>query len=184
MNDNNFYAAPTAAVDDMYARTAWAEQGVLAGRGTRLGAVLLDAVPLIIVAIIAAIMISVLAVNDTGGETMTIMALIGAAIAVLAVAGVNLYLLHENGQTIGKKLLGIKIVRSDRVTRASLGRIFFYRMVAMGFIGAIPIIGSFIQIANYLWIFGEERRCLHDLLADTVVIIDQPLAQADPTARW
>src|SRR5690554_535680 len=106
MDDNNFYAAPTAAVDDMYARQAWSEQGVLAERGTRLGAALLDGVPVGIIGIVAAIMVPAM-ITDDGGANMVMVTIGGAVIglALIALMVVNLYLLHENGQTIGKKIL-------------------------------------------------------------------------------
>ena len=82
---------------------------------------------------------------------------------------INLVLLARNGQTIGKKALGIKIVRDNRQT-AGLGRIFVLRMIAPAVLGVIPIIGFFFGLANVLCIFREDRRCIHDFMADTVVV--------------
>jgi uncharacterized RDD family membrane protein YckC len=71
----------------------------------------------------------------------------------------------RNGQTIGKKLLGIKVVRSDG-SKASLGRIFWLRNVVNTVLGFIPLYG----IVDLLLIFGEARQCVHDKIADTIVI--------------
>jgi uncharacterized RDD family membrane protein YckC len=70
---------------------------------------------------------------------------------------------------VGKKLAGIRIVRSDG-SRAGLRRIFLLRSVVPGVFGAIPLIGPFFSLIDTLFIFGEERRCVHDLIADTIVV--------------
>ena len=55
-------------------------------------------------------------------------------------------------------------------SKASLITIYFKRMLPMQLIGLIPSFGQFISgIVNPLFIFGKERRCLHDYLAKTKV---------------
>ena len=34
----------------------------------------------------------------------------------------------------------------------------------------VPFIGGFYSIIDSLMIFGEQRRCIHDYIADTIVI--------------
>jgi uncharacterized RDD family membrane protein YckC len=36
------------------------------------------------------------------------------------------------------------------------------------------LLGAFYSIADVLFIFGKDRRCLHDLLAGTRVVQGQP----------
>jgi len=74
-------------------------------------------------------------------------------------------LFARNGQTIAKKIVGIKVVRSDG-SPASLGRIFWLRNVVNGLLGIIPLYG----LIDILFIFGEQRQCLHDKIADTIVV--------------
>ena len=38
----------------------------------------------------------------------------------------------------------------------------------------IPLIGSILGITDILFIFGQERRCVHDLIAGTKVIDYRP----------
>ena len=88
---------------------------------------------------------------------------------VLGILIANLVLLHQSGQTIGKKILGTQIVRSDG-SRASLGRIILLRILPIRFLGAIPYLGALVVLIDALMIFGKEVRCLHDQIADTIVI--------------
>ena len=85
-----------------------------------------------------------------------------------ALLAIDLTLLHKYGQTIGKRVLNIKIVRKDG-SRASLGRIFWLRIVLNGIIGWIPYLRIY-GLVDVLFIFSESRRCIHDYIADTIVV--------------
>lgn len=79
------------------------------------------------------------------------------------------YLLYYYGQTIGKNYMAIRIENLDG-TKASLTTIYFKRMLPMQLISLIPFFGPFISgMVNPLFIFGKQRRCLHDYLAKTKV---------------
>jgi len=45
------------------------------------------------------------------------------------------------------------------------------RQWVMGLLNAIPFIGNIIALVDPLMIFGDERRCLHDHIAGTKVIV-------------
>lgn len=155
----NPYAAPTARVADERIGDV-----VKASRLSRLGAVLLDSVVIFVVAIVAAVMVP--SVRDGGSAPIVL----GVLFLALAAFGVyQLVLLYRHGQTFGKKLLGIRIVRTDG-SRAGLGRILGLRYLLPGLIGAIPVVGFVFGLADPLFIFGEEKRCLHDMMADTIVV--------------
>lgn len=66
---------------------------------------------------------------------------------------------------MGKRLLEIRVVRSDG-SQASLGRIFWLRNVVNVLLGIIPLYG----IIDVLLIFGVRRQCIHDSVADTIVV--------------
>ena len=78
-------------------------------------------------------------------------------------------MVHRNAQSIGKKLCGIKVARTDG-SRATLGRIFWLRNVANYVIRFVPAIGPLYGLVDILMIFGEQRRCCHDYIADTIVV--------------
>jgi uncharacterized RDD family membrane protein YckC len=86
-------------------------------------------------------------------------------VGLIVWASFTILYVRRNGQTIAKKFLGIKVVRSDG-SPASLGRIFWLRNVVNALIGIVPLYG----LIDHLFIFGESRQCLHDKIADTMVI--------------
>ena len=166
-NQPNPYAPPQAEVRDNVAQ----EESELAGRGERFGAAMLDG-------LISAVAIGVPvflsfdwdlakagdyagAINPTG--------MVVTLVAMLALIGITIHLVNKNGQTIGKKVCGIKVVRSD-FSRASLGRIFWMRNVANAIPGLIPYIGNVYSLVAHAFIFNERRQCVHDKIADTIVI--------------
>ena len=109
-----------------------------------------------------------------------------ATVAVCVVGLVDIILLARDGQTLGKRALRIRIVRSDG-TPATLGRLLLLRMGVMLFIGLIPLLGTLIQLADPLFIFGNASRCLHDYLADTrvvVVVADRHSGAAAESWAW
>ncbi len=86
-------------------------------------------------------------------------------IGFVAWCAITIVFVHRYGQTIGKRLLAIKVVRSDG-TRASLGRIFWLRNFVNALLSVIPLY----FFVDSLMIFGDRRQCLHDMIADTVVV--------------
>ena len=160
-NAVNPYQTPQADITD--ANIAY-DEGELAERGTRLGAHLLDMIFFIIV------MIPVFFVMDSRDDTTTMIAVSISVIGGLILIGFNINYLYQNGQTIGKRIVGIKIVRGDG-QRCGLARIIFLRNFVIGILGNIPIVGPFISLADPLFIFRGDRRCIHDMIADTKVIV-------------
>ncbi len=171
---SNPYAPPGAAVHDVV------DEGevVLASRLARLGAVLLDSMIVVIPAILAAIALPAYsdyvarAQGQAAGSSMPgwfapVMGVL--AVAFIAFAILQLVLLYRHGQTVGKKIVGIKIVRPDG-SRASFPRLLGLRYVVPGVIGAIPFLGVLFSLIDPLFIFAEDRRCLHDKFADTIVV--------------
>lgn len=164
--EQNYYAAPQSAVADFGGYSAEDLEARKASRGQRLGAVMLDGVTLLVGVVLAGIGTAAAGKGAAAGAALFIGGLI-----VLAIIIVNCVLLHQNAQTIGKKILGIKIVRTNG-DRIGLGRIIGMRIIPMRLLTSIPYLGLLIFLADSLVIFGAERRCLHDMIADTIVIVD------------
>ena len=162
----NPYAPPQAAVLDIEdPRTST----TLADRATRLGALILDSI--IFMAMVYApllLTIGMAAVRRDGREMDGGAAIVGfvlAGIGLIAWCWLTIVYVNRNGQSIAKKLVGIKVVRSDG-SAAALGRIFWLRNIVNGLLGLIPLYA----LVDALFIFADSRQCLHDKIADTIVV--------------
>jgi uncharacterized RDD family membrane protein YckC len=168
----NPYAPPRAAVRDI---TDPFVRNEPADRGTRLAAALLDSViftVMVYLPMIGAVVAAAAAEGaaGTGGEDGTA-AIILAVVALVALSGFGIWLwltlkyMGRNGQSIAKKMLGIKVVRTDG-SPASLGRLFWMRNALNFVLNMVPAYG----LVDSLFIFGESRKCIHDMIADTIVV--------------
>jgi len=79
------------------------------------------------------------------------------------------YLLYNYGQTIGKRLVGTKIV-DERGAVPGFGKLFLLRYLLPGVISNVPVLGGLFALVNVLMIFRENHRCLHDDFASTYVV--------------
>ena len=78
--------------------------------------------------------------------------------------------LNASGQTWGKRLLQIKIVDLEG-KKPSLGEFLLKRYLPIQVAGLVPFACNLYMAVDTLMIFREDRRCLHDLLAGTRVVI-------------
>lgn len=88
---------------------------------------------------------------------------------VLILLTANCVMLGLRGQSLGKLLIGIHIVRAADGSRAGFLKAVVLREVVFFVIGSIQYVGPVLSFGNVLMIFREDRRCLHDLVAETVV---------------
>ena len=166
---SNPYAPPTATVADV-GDHAGAEPR-LAERGTRLGASMIDGLVMLL--------LFAPAIADAASPAILLWAeahpvvdrIIWGIAGLMGFFAVNGYWLHTRGQSVGKRLLGIRIVRSTG-ERATLSRIIFARYVPTQAVGMVPVIGMLYALIDILFIFGDSRQCLHDRIADTIVVKD------------
>lgn len=140
-----------------------------ADRLTRLFAVLIDSAMIFVLALIGALILPwFIGANISTGTQAAVG--FAAIIALLSWLGYNLKLMHDFGQTFGKKVMGIKVVRTDG-SRLDLIRWITHRVLVIGLIGAIPYVGWIVSLADVVFIFRDSRQCLHDQIADTMVIV-------------
>jgi len=93
------------------------------------------------------------------------------AAALLALLLTQIGLLWKRGQTLGKIAIGIRIVRLDTLANGGFVTNVLLRTFLNSVITAIPILGPLYGLADALFIFKEDRRCLHDHIAKTCVIL-------------
>ena len=167
----NPYAPPRGAVRDVPA-----EEIELAGRLARLLAAILDSiiaglmiyVPAMVVAAATGGLDQIEQLDQAGGDVdlgALGLPLFLCVLGFIAWAWITILLLARYGQTLGTRLLEIRVERTDG-SQASLGRIFWLRNVVNALLSIIPLYG----LIDLLLIFGARRQCIHDLLADTIVI--------------
>jgi uncharacterized RDD family membrane protein YckC len=174
LSDHNPYAPPKAEVRDAPAEV---HSGELASRGLRFLASLVDAV-------ISAFITLPLAFLT--GYWQRVMAgdpdIVGLGLGITAAAFVAFVAIHgtwlaKHGQTVGKRLVGIRIVNvsDDRVPTlaTTLGK----RYGVLWLVSLIPNVGFVVNLVDDLLIFRSDRRCLHDLIAGTKVIMAGPLGR-------
>jgi uncharacterized RDD family membrane protein YckC len=171
--DSNRFAPPKAALAEP---GSLAGGPVYAGRGMRLLAAILDGV---IVSVIIWPLFFVfgsmgtLAPSDPNSPAEAFanmgrmfQAMIPGYVIAAVVQG---WSLHAFGGTLGKKILGLRIVRTDG-SRAGFVRLFFGRGAAAVVPACIPLLGGLYALVDMLLIFRDSRQCLHDQIADTIVV--------------
>lgn len=104
---------------------------------------------------------------DMGGPAIATVALL-----VLGIVGVpyQVVLLRREGQTVGKRLLRIRIVDEETGVRGAVVRNIVLRYFVNWLLTLIP---PYVVI-DHLFIFAKNRRCVHDYLAGTKVVLDSP----------
>lgn len=90
-------------------------------------------------------------------------------IVFVLVTLVQVVLIAKYGQTIGKMLLKIKIVDGTTFEKTTPFRSVLLRSVLFKYIG-YNAIGPLLLIADFCFLFTDQKRSLHDRLAKTVVI--------------
>lgn len=88
------------------------------------------------------------------------------AVIVLAVFIVQAFFLTRDGQTLGKKAMAIRIVLQETGKNGGFSTNVLLRTIVNGILSAIP----FYALIDILFIFRDDRRCVHDMLAGTVVV--------------
>jgi uncharacterized RDD family membrane protein YckC len=79
---------------------------------------------------------------------------------------------ERNGQTWGKQIVGITVVRNEGQT-VSMGFAFLREFVVKNLL--FGWVGSFLlyipTLLDYLWpLWDDENRCLHDMIVSTHVV--------------
>ncbi|MFV5438527.1 RDD family protein [Acinetobacter oleivorans] len=87
---------------------------------------------------------------------------------VVIMLAIQAFLLTKYGQSIGKKIVGIKIVDAESNGKVNLTRIFLLRSVVFIILNLLFMPIS--TIIDYAFALGQKRQALHDKIARTKVI--------------
>lgn len=163
------------------------QQFVLATWGSRLGAFLIDGLILNILAWAAMLPIGValgLTVSEAAAyfaqvgplpesivEPVPFYVLIGVQ-SVLPGIALAWFLLRMDGQTPGKRLLGIRVVREDGLPldlRTAFRREVLTKAILLPLLAIVTLFLGW--LLNYLWpLWDREHRAGHDMIAKTRVV--------------
>jgi uncharacterized RDD family membrane protein YckC len=167
MAEANPYAPPT--VSQSYRPIDRSFGAPLATLGQRFGAAMLDGV-IFLVGYIPLLLGVGMGGEGTEVESGSPLLAGFGGFILLCLIGVNIYFLVKYGQSIGKRISGIRVVGKDSDENPGPLKVIGLRIVLNGLLGIIPFYG----FVDVLFIFGQERRCLHDLIAGTRVVQGQP----------
>lgn len=170
-------------------------QDVMAGRAHRLGAGVLDGLLLSILAT-PAVLFSIrwdkMEDSVSSGEPITdpldlynIPRLVASYVVVFLVGFVYFTVMHARwGQTLGKKALGIRLVKASDLSAVSWGQaigrqaIVYVITAGTSALNLLSPVAGFLGLVGLLdnaWILWDDRRqALHDKVAGTVVVKAAP----------
>ncbi|MFD9124580.1 RDD family protein [Kitasatospora sp. NPDC059571] len=131
---------------------------ILASAGDRFLARLIDT---------AVLLIPIIVVTSILGASV-----IGDVFAGLVIFGYEAaMLLTQHGQTVGKKVMKLRVVDVASGGRPA-DNAFWIRAAVYGLPGAVYCLGSLFQLLNCLWLLWDKplQQCLHDKGAKTLVV--------------
>jgi uncharacterized RDD family membrane protein YckC len=170
MAEPNPYEAPSAALVD---HGTVADDAHLADRGVRLLAAIIDTVLLLAINLplmwSSGYLESVMGSAARGVQESWVTTLMWTAIGFAIFVVVQGVPLARSGQTIGKKLLRIRIAHLDG-SKPTLATLLAKRYLPVNAINVVPFVGGLLGLINVLLIFRADRRCGHDLVAGTQVV--------------
>ncbi|MGH8050110.1 MAG: RDD family protein [Arenimonas sp.] len=166
--NSNPYATPDAPVVDFPS-----EGPELASFGIRLLGAIIDGVLMMVLVFPLVFALGLMNMSDimAGIQPTLVDNLKMGTLGFFVFLLVQGYFLNASGQTIGKKILGTKIVTQDN-QKPEFVKLILTRYATIHAIGQIPILGGLFGFVNVLFIFiGDQRQCLHDKFAGTKVIV-------------
>jgi len=143
-------------------RSRSVDESRLASRASRFYAALVDLALLAVALCVGAM----LAAMIDGRKDKAIVWIYGLGLVFLAAQWT---LLSYSGQSIGKRWFGLRIVRCDS-SRAGFFRVVVLRSWLFGVLGYVPSLGGVPWLVGPLFVFRSDRRCLHDVVAGTIVV--------------
>jgi uncharacterized RDD family membrane protein YckC len=146
----------------------------LASWGSRVGATLIDWLILLVPAVVlAVIVVAIASGSDTGAVVTGILGFLAYLVVLFIYAPVLMARQGpNNGQTWGKQMLGIRVVRDNGLPMsfgwAALREIAIKGLALSIASSIIPLIPLFL---DYFWpLWDDENRALHDMVVSTHVV--------------
>ncbi len=112
----------------------------------------------------------VLAENENTPTQTTEAVAIATILLFVALLVTQVVLLSTRGQSLGKMAVGVRIVGAVDSRNPGFGNVVLLRGAVPSLIFAVPVVGWIFWVVDALFIFRDDRRCIHDLMASTVVV--------------
>ena len=139
----------------------------LASPWLRLGAVLLNSLIFMATFIPGLVLVGVgESVNSDLFERLGVLLTMGLMGALVVYQTI---LLSRDGQSLGKRILSLRIVDANDDSNPGFARVILLRYVLMQILSVIPFLG----FVDALMVFTEEHRTIHDRLAGTIVVSER-----------
>ncbi len=165
----NPYAAPQGP-DYSFSTSAVSSNFIKAERGTRFAAKMIDGLCDVVA------MIPGFALFIAGGAANEeIFTFLGIGVLILGLLAMAIYQwmgIVKSGQTVGKRAMKIKVVRQDGSPVDFLSGVVLRNWIIAVVSQAVGAVG----LVDALLIFTDQRRCLHDMIATTDVIVAENYA--------
>lgn len=151
----------------------------LAARTKRLVARIIDVIMLVFVFIVGYYFSNITGLNNVSNDGLFSYKMFRYCLVMQAIYFIINYKFLLNGQTIGKKIMRIRVVTLSN-TIPSISSIYLVRYLLVGLIfSAVSFLNfryfnmnvlNFAFVIDLIFVFSRSRRCLHDYLAGTKVI--------------
>ncbi|WP_020410172.1 RDD family protein [Hahella ganghwensis] len=161
--ENNVYSAPES---DLVGASGEDE---LASRWKRLGAAIVDGIVMSLITLPVMYLTGGFDGLSTGQEPSIAYSLGMGLFGIVVFIAINARWLVKYGQTVGKKVAGIKIVELSGDLPSPKTLLVRYAVYIIP--GQVPLVGQLFSLINILFIFGKQKRCVHDYAAGTKVIL-------------
>jgi uncharacterized RDD family membrane protein YckC len=96
--------------------------------------------------------------------------LVAGAVGLIAISIWQMVLITQRGQSLGKIAMKTRIVKIEDQALPGFLHGVVLRAWLPALIAQIPFAGGCFSLIDPLFIFGEQRRCIHDQIASTIVI--------------
>jgi uncharacterized RDD family membrane protein YckC len=160
----NPYAPPEAEIDR--ARTDFGGYEVLARPSTRFSAKTIDQALVAGILLLGVLFQFVI----SNGSDFGVVALVIGGAGASAMVIYQWYLISTTGRSLGKRWCHIKILRVDGQEVDFVSGVVMRSWLPF-FVALIPGVGSIFGLVDACFIFGDDRRCVHDRMAGTKVVV-------------
>lgn len=119
---------------------------------------------------VLALLLATFTLSQSRGNALSIL---GVFVSIAIVLGVIVYQavsLSSTGQTVGKMVMRLRVVNFSNASNPGFVKAVLMRWWLPSLIYLIPYLGWVFWFSDGLFVFKKNRRCLHDLMAGTMVI--------------